>query len=185
MKRTLFASAAILAVLASAICAFGDIARPKPSPAEPRNVLYTGLTIVPEPGSTRARLQISQAALERIKNGSANNGGASSMVQNVLHSSTRTIMAGTFMFLAISFAGIWFARSSERRGHKTVAVVLLLASVLGIGTVIVRANAGLPANSDWWNLPQALKDHKPVSAGLTVEIVPGDDDIKLLMPVKK
>jgi len=68
MKRILFASAAILAVLASAFCAFGDIARPKPSPAESRAVLYTGLTITPDPGSYGVHLQISRATLEHMKN---------------------------------------------------------------------------------------------------------------------
>ena len=185
MKRTLVTSAAILAVLAGAIYAFGDIARPKPSPVELANYLNTELTIVPVPDSYGARLLISQGLLERMKNLSANNGDRGSLTQSVMDSSSRTIMAGLFMFLAISFAGVWFARSSARRNHKTVVAVLLVACVFGIATVIVRANAGPPKHVSWWNLPQALKDRKEISGRITVEIVPGDDDMKLLVPVKK
>ena len=77
MKRTLILSVAICALLASAIYAFGDIARQKPSPAQPQTIFYTGLTVVPDAKSYEARLQISQTTLERIKNASANNGGTS------------------------------------------------------------------------------------------------------------
>jgi len=185
MKRTLFATAAILALLASAIYAFADIARPKPSPAEAKSLFYTGLTVTSDPKASEARLQISAETMKRLQEAAGRNGGTTSLSQSIMHSSGRTMMAGVFMFLAISFAGLWFARSSERRSHKAVAAVLLLASVFGIATVIVRANAGLPAYVTWWNLPQALKDHKAISAGLTVEIVPGNDDIKLLIPVEK
>src|SRR6266852_7248110 len=128
MKRTLILSAVICALLASAIYASGDIARPKPTP-EAKTIFYTGLTVVPDSKSYEARLQISQETLRRIQAAAANNVGTESMTQRVMHSSTRTIMAGLFMFLAVSFAGVWFARSSQRRHHKAVAAVLLIAVV--------------------------------------------------------
>ncbi len=185
MKRSLILSVAICALLASAIYAFADIARPKPSPIEPRTVFYTGLTVVPDAKSYEARLQISQATLERIQKASANNGGSPSVVQSVMHSSTRTIMAGLFMFLAVSFAGVWLARSSQRQNHKAVAAVLLVAIVFGIATVIVRANAGPPGYIRWQNLPQSLKDGKATTGGLQIEVVPGDENIKLIIPLRK
>jgi len=111
MKRTLFASAAILALLASAIYAFADIARPKPSPAEPKSIFYTGLTITSDSKAFEARLQISENTLKRLQEAAGRNGGETSLSQRVIHSSGRTMMAGLFMFLAISFAGVWFARS--------------------------------------------------------------------------
>src|SRR5437660_2891103 len=114
MKRTLILSVAICALLASAIYAFADIARPKP-PTEAKSVFYTGLTIVPDAQSSRARLQISQMTLERIKNASANNGGAPSVEQSVVLSSTRTIMSGVVIFLAVSLSGVWVSSSSQRR----------------------------------------------------------------------
>ena len=184
MKRSVILGVAICGLLASAIYAFADIARPKP-PTEAKSVFYTGLTIVPDAQSSRARLQISQMTLERIKNASANNGGAPSVEQSVVHSSTRTIMAGLFMFLAVSFAGVWLARSGQRRNHKAIAAVLVAAVVFGLATMIVRANAGPPQYLRWWNLSQSLKDGKATTGPLDVEIVPGDDDLKLIIPVKK
>ena len=184
MKRTLILSTAICALLASALYAFGDIARPKPTPVEGKTIFYTGLTIVPDSKSYEARLQISQETLKRIQAAGANMGGPPSVVQSVMHSSTRTIMAGLFMFLAVSFAGVWFARSSQRRNHKAIAAVLLIAAVFGIGTVLVRANAGPPGYIRWQNLPQALKDGKATSGGLNIEIVPGDENIKLIIPLR-
>src|SRR2546421_741593 len=185
MKRPLILSAAMCALLGSAIFAFADIARPKPSPAEPKSVFYTGLTVVPDAKASEARLQISQELIKQLHEKVANNGGTGSVVQQVLHSSTRTMMAGLFMFLAVSFAGVWFARSGQRRNHKAVAAVILIAIVFGVATVIVRANAGPPGYVRWQNLPQALKDGKQTEGGVSIEIVNGDEDLKLNIPLRK
>jgi hypothetical protein len=185
MKRTLILTLSVGALLASAIYAFADIAKPKPSPAEAKTVLYTGLTVTSDPKAYEARMQISQETLKHLQDAAANNGGGGSMAQRVMHSSTRTIMAGTFMFLAVSFAGIWFARSGQRRNHKALAAVFLVAFVFGIGTVIVRANAGPPGYIRWQNLPQSLKDGKETVGGVQIELVPGDDNIKLIIPLRK
>ncbi len=185
MKRTLILTLAVCALLASAIYAFADIAKPKPSPVEAKTILYSGLTITSDPKAYEARLQISQGTLKHLQDAAANSGDGGSMVQRVMHSSTRTIMAGTFMFLAVSFAGIWFARSGQRRNHKAIAAVFLVAMVFGIATVIVRANAGPPGYIRWQNLPQALKDGKETSGGVQIELVPGDDNLKLIIPLRK
>jgi hypothetical protein len=184
MKRTLILSVAICALLTGAVFAFGDIPRPKPTPVEGKTVFYTGLTVVPDSKSSEARLQISQETLKRIQAAAGINGGPPSVVERVMYSSTRTIMAGIFMFLAVSFAGVWLARSGQRRNHKAIAAVLLIAAVFGMATVIVRANAGPPGYVRWQNLPQALKDGKATSGGLNVEIVPGDDYMKLIIPLR-
>lgn len=185
MKRTLILSAAICALLTGAVFAFGDIARPKPKPAESKIIFYTGLTVMPDSKAYDARLQISQETLKRIQAAAVNNGGGPpSVVQGLMHSSTRTIMAGLFMFLAISFAGVWLARSGQRRNHKAIAAVFLIAVVFGLATVIVRANAGPPGYVRWQNLPQALKDGKATSGGLDIEIVPGDENMKLIIPLR-
>ena len=185
MKRTLILGTVICALLASAIYAFGDIARPKPTPVQGKIVLYSSLTVVTDPKAYEARLQISQETLKHIQEGAGSNGGTESVTQRVMHSSTRTIMAGLFMFLAVSFAGVWFARSNQRRNHKAIAAVLLIAVVFGLGTMIVRANAGPPGYIRWQNLPQALKDGKPTSGGVNIEIVPGDESqIKLIIPLR-
>jgi len=182
MKQTLFATAAILAVLVSAIFAFGDIARPKPTP---RGVLYSGLTITTDPKASEARLIISEGTLKNLQDAAARSGDNAALSQKIMHSSSRTIMAGVFMFLAISFAGIWFARSSEKRHTKAIAAVVLVAAIFGIGTIIVRANAGPPGYIRWQNLPQALKDGKETNGGVDIDLVPGDDNLKLIIPMRK
>ena len=185
MKRTLFATTAILALLASAIYAFADVARPKPSPVEPKGLFYTGMTITSDPKKYEATLQISENTLRRLQEAAGRNGENTSLSQSIMHSSGRTMMAGVFMFLAISFAGVWFARSSQRRNHKAIAAVLLIAIAFGVGTVIVRANAGPPGYIRWQNLPQSLKDGKETSGGLMIEVIPGDDNMKLIIPLRK
>jgi hypothetical protein len=184
MKRTLILTLAVSAVLASALYALADIPRPKSTPVEGKTILYTGLTVTSDPKAYEARLQISQGTLKHLQDAAANS-GSGSMVQRVTHSSTRTIMAGTFMFLAISFAGIWFARSAERRNSKAIAAVFLVAIVFGVATVIVRANAGPPGFIRWQNLPQSLKDGKETAGGVQIELVPGDDNMKLIIPLHK
>src|SRR5256885_9567025 len=68
MKRTLVICAAVLLLVASGIYAFGDIARPKVSPAakEGKTVLYTSLAVKPDSKAYEARLQISQDTLNSI-----------------------------------------------------------------------------------------------------------------------
>ena len=184
MKRTLTLCAALCALLVSAIFAFGDIARPKATP-NGKIVFYTGLTVTKDPQLYEARLQISQGTWKNLQDAVARDGGTASMTQNILHSSTRTIMAGVFMFLAVSFAGVWLARSNQRRSHKAIAAALVVGIILGLGTILVRANAGPPGYIRWQNLPQALKDGKETTGGLQIEIVPGDDNMKLLVPIRK
>ena len=158
MKRTVVLCAAALLLIASAVYTFGDIARPKgtPTPEPGKIVFHTGLQIVPDSKLYEARLQISQATLQRIREATANTSANTSMTQRIMQSSTRTVMAGMFMFLAISFAGVWLARSSQRRSQKGIAAVLLVVGMLGAATVIVRANAGPPGYYYWQNLPQNL-----------------------------
>jgi len=184
MKRILIFTTAMAALLAGSIYAFGDIAKPKPSATEVKPVFYTGLTVTADAKTNEARLQISQETLKRIQDAIANNGEKISMTQRIMHSPTRTMMAGLFMFLAVSFAGVWFARSSQRGNQKAVGAVLLVAIVFGIATVIVRANAGPPGYIRWQNLPQALKDGKATSGGVQIEVVPDDDHIKLIIPLR-
>ena len=184
MKRTLLLIAAVCALLASGIYAFGDFARPKPSPAEGKVIFYSGLSVVSDPKSYEACLQISQETLKRLQDAAAREGGSSSLSQSIMHSSTRTMMAGVFMFLAISFAGVWIARSNQKRNTKAVAAVLAIAFMFGLATVIVRANAGPPGYIRWQNLPQSLKDGKETVGGVQIELVPGDENMKLIIPLR-
>jgi hypothetical protein len=187
MKRTIVICATALLLVATAVYAFGDIARPKPTPIpkEGKIVLYTSMVVKPDPQAFEARLQISEKTLQSIARDAAGMSSNQSMTERLMHSSTRTMMAGLFMFLAVSFAGVWFARSSQRRNQKAIAAVILIAAVFGLATVIVRANAGPPGYIRWQGLPQALKDGKPTSGGVNIEIIPGDDSqIKLIVPLR-
>ena len=182
MKRTLIATAAVVALLASALYAFGDIARPKPTP---KALLYSGLTITSDPKAFEARLVISEDTLKNLQEAGARNGGEAALSQQIMHSSSRTIMAGVFMFLAISFAGIWFARSGQSRNTKAIAAVILVGLSFGVGTIIVRANAGPPGYIRWQNLPQNLKDGKDTAGGVSIEVVPGHDNMQLIIPMRR
>ena len=186
MKRIFVLLTAALLLVASAVYTFGDIARPKttPTPALGKVVFHTGLQIVPDAKVYEARLQISQQTLQRIREATANNSANTSMAQRIMQSSTRTVMAGMFMFLAISFAGIWLARSTQRRGQKAIAAALLVVGMLGAATVIVRANAGPPGYFYWQKLPENLTKGQSTRGGLDIEIVSGDDGIKLIVPMK-
>ncbi len=187
MRRTLISVAAVGALLTSFAFAFGDIARPQPTtPTEPHGqiVHYSGLTIVSDSKLWDARLQIPANTLKAINEAATRREGSASLMQSITHSSTRTMMAGVFMFLAVSFAGVWLARSQQRKNVKAVAALLVIAFVFGMATVIVRANAGPPGYVRWQNLPQSLKDGKATSAGVEIEIVPGDGQIKLIVPLR-
>ena len=68
MKRTVVLCTTVLLLIGSAIYAFGDIARPKVTPTakEGKTVLYTSMTVKPDPKAYEARLQISQSTLQSI-----------------------------------------------------------------------------------------------------------------------
>lgn len=187
MKRLFAFLAVTLLVLTSVIYANADIARPKISPSpekESKFVLHTGLTIVPDPAIYEAKLQISAATLKELREALAAVQTDQSMIQRVAHSSTRTIMAGLFLFLSVSFAGVWLARSGQRRSHKVVAAILLGVAVIGAATVITRANAGPPGSYRWRNLPKALGEGRATNGGLDIEIIPDGDGMKLIVPLK-
>jgi len=184
MKRTLTLAAATAALLLTAIYAFGDLPRPKSTP-KARISLHTDLTIVPDAKAYEARLVISEGTLRSLSGSAANDGADESFAQQVRHSSTRTITAGVFMFLAVSFAGVWLVRSNERRNKKAIAAAITIGLVLGLATIIARANAGPPGYIRWQNLPQSLKDGKATSGDLNIDVVPGNDFPKLIIPMRK
>jgi hypothetical protein len=188
MRRILFFCATAL-LLATATTAQADIARPKPSPspAEPRVVLHTRLAIVPDSKAYEARLQISQSDLQELRAALNNMPGNESMAQRVTHSSTRTIIAGLFMFLSLSFAGIWLARSVQSRGQKAIAAMLIGTAVICAGAIITQANAGPPGSYYWRKLPQNLSKGTPTNGGVDIMVVPDGSDgsgMKLVIPTR-
>lgn len=188
MKRMLsfFAASVLLAI---ALPAYGDIARPKPSPTPQarRIVLHTSLTIVPDSKAYEARLQISQSSLQELRAALENTPGNESMAERIAYSSPRTILAGLFMFLSLSFAGVWLARSVQTCGQKAIAALLLCTAVIGAAAIITRANAGPPGSYLWRKLPQNLTKGTPTNGGIDIEIVPdtnGGSGMRLIMPTR-
>ena len=189
MKK-FFSLGALCLLLALAIPAYGDIAKPKekpsPSPELPKFVLHTRLVVVPDNKAWEAKLQISQSSLQELRAALGN--GNESTAQSITRSSTRTIMAGVFMFLSLSFAGVWLARSVQTRGQKAVATLLFGMAVIGATTMIALANAGPPGSYYWKKLPQNLTKGAPTSGGLDIVIVPdgdiGSSGMQLVLPMK-
>jgi hypothetical protein len=176
-------------LLATAMPAYGDIARPKPSPSpqQPRIVLHTSLTIVPDNKAYEARLQISQSSLQELRAALINAPANESLAQRITHSSRQTMLAGLFMFLSLSFAGVWLARSGQTRGHKAVVALFMGAVVIGAAAIVTRANAGPPGSYLWRKLPQNLSKGTPTYGGIDIEIVPDANDgsgMKLIIPTR-
>jgi hypothetical protein len=188
--KQFFSLGALCLLLALAIPAYGDIAKPKekpsPSPELPKFVLHTRLVVVPDNKAWEAKLQISQSSLQELRAALAN--GNESTAQSITRSSTRTIMAGVFMFLSLSFAGVWLARSMQTRGQKAVAALLFGTAVIGAAAIIAQANAGPPGSYYWKKLPQNLTKGAPTSGGLDIEIVSdgdiGSSGMQLILPIK-
>jgi len=171
-----------------ALPVFADIARPTPS-EKPKVSLHTSMVVSTDNKAYDARLQISEESLNALRaalgdipaNGTAQS--TSGSISRLGGSSTRTIMAGLLMFLSLSFAGIWLARSVQTRGQKTVAGLLLGTAVLGAAAIITQANAGPPPAWQWRQLSTNLTSGRPTHASVNIEIVPGSDGIKLIIPV--
>lgn len=189
MKRMFIYGAATLVMLAAAAYIYADIARPKPSATpleDAKFVFHTGLTIAPSDNVYEAKLQISQESLKYLQAAVANAQVTKPTIgQRIAQSSGRTIIAGLFLFLSVSFAGVWLARSGSRRSHKAVAAGLLGVAVLGAAAIITYANAGPPGYVRWTGLPKALAEGRSTSGGLDIQIVPDGNGMTLIIPVRK
>ena len=131
--RQFFSLTFLFLLLVLAVPAYADIARPNPVPSPPpsRIVLHTSLTVVPDNKAYEARLQISESSLQELRAALGNTPANGSISQGIASSSTRTMIAGVFMFLSVSFAGVWLARSMQTRAQKVVAGLLLCTAVIG------------------------------------------------------
>jgi len=178
-------------LLVAAMPIHADIARPKPTAEITRVSLHTSMVVSTDTKANNARLQISQESLDGLRaalgdlpgNGSAAQTAGGSISQRLGGSSTRTVMAGLLMFLSLSFAGIWLARSVQSRGQKTVAGLLLGTALIGATAIITQANAGPPPSWQWRKLSTNLKEGRPTYASVNIEIVSEGNGIKLIIPV--
>lgn len=177
-------------VLLTAFSINADVPKPKTPDKPAKQVLRTGLEIVPDAKVYEAKLQISQSDFNVLRAALEGGAGSSPVVGGIAFSAPRTIIAGLLMFMAVSVAGVLIARSSSvGRIQKTVGAALLVAVLLGAAAIITRGNAGPPPSWRWRNLPQALAEGKPTLGGVEVEIV-ADDQVngrmmRLIIPLKK
>jgi hypothetical protein len=167
-----------------------DVPKAKQSEKSPKVVLHTALEIVPDAKAYDAKLQISQSDFNNLHAGLAGDFGSAPVARGISLSSTRTIIAGLLMFLAMSVGGVLLARSSSvGRFQKVFGAALILAVVLGAAAIITRGNAGPSPSFRWRNLPQALAEGKSTLGTLDVEIVPDEQmngrTMRLIIPLKK
>lgn len=177
-------------VLLFAFSTNADVPKPKTPDKPGKQVLRTGLEIVPDSKVYEAKLQISQSDFNVLRAALDGGAGSSPVVGGIAFSAPRTIIAGLLMFMAVSVAGVLIARSSSvGRAQKTIGAALLVAVLLGAAAIITRGNAGPPPSWRWRNLPQALAEGKPTLGGVEVEVVPDDQVngrmMRLIIPLKK
>lgn len=176
-----------LIVLSGAPAARADIARPNPSPSPKiKYVMNTGIEIVPDPKAYGARLEISQRALNELREAMEPKATSQLFGGSMTNGSMRTVIAGVFLFMSLSFAGVWLARSGGLRktSQKAAAILLMGTAVLGAAAIITQANAGPPPSYLWRNLPKNLNSGKPTHGGVDIEIVQSGSGIRLVVPIK-
>jgi hypothetical protein len=193
MRALLFACCV---VFLCAVSVNADLAPSKPvdqkvskPTQETKYLLHTSLEIATDAKAYEAKLQIPQSQLEHFRAALDHGPGNPPIVGGIALSSTRTIIAGLLMFLAVSVAGILIARASSfGRTQKTIAALVLFAVVIGAAAIITRGNAGPPGSYRWRNLPQSLAKGEATIGGVDIEVVPDDQisgRMRLIIPLKK
>jgi hypothetical protein len=181
----------LVMTVVAATAVYADIAKPKSSPTKSRLALHTSLSILPDSKAYEARLQIHESSLKSLRAALDEAQGRPTIAASIGHSSTRTIMAGMLLFLSLSFAGVWLARSVRAKSSlsRTVVVFLLAVATIGAAVIITRANAGPPGYYNWKNLPQNLDKGRETVGGLDIEILPDDPNVgsgvTLIIPLRK
>jgi hypothetical protein len=176
----------ITLMFTTATMAYADIARPKPSPTrESKYVTNAGMEIVTDAKAYNARLEISQATLNDLREAMAAQTTSQSFTHRIANGSTNTIIAGLFLCLSVSFAGVWLARNSNKgTGHKAAAALLLGVAIVGAAAIVTRANAGPPPGWAWRNVARNLNDGRPTTGSIDIEISPNGRGIRLVLPLK-
>ena len=189
--KTLLSVACLLAlVIVSTQTALADVPKPK-TPEQPSSkiVLRRNLEIVPDGKVWSARLQLTQSDLQELRAAmDAAAGGQTGVAASIAQSPARTIVAGLLLFLSVSFAGVWLARtSSAGRPRKAIAAGIVVVAVLGAAAIITRGNAGPPPGYySWMKLSKNYAQGRATSGDMVIEIVPDEPNrapgVKLLIP---
>jgi hypothetical protein len=188
MKRLINFFALSLLILGSANQVFADLApppKPKPSPAlhitSIKLPVYSSLEIMPDSKAYDARLLISKESLRQLQAALEATPADQSITQRIGGTSSHTIMSGVFLFLSLSFGGVWLARAGHSRGQKVMAAMMIGAAVIGAAAIITRANGAPPAYR-WRNLGQNLTEGRTTEGRVTIEIMLEGNGIKLILP---
>jgi hypothetical protein len=185
MNQKLIFSAISLILLAGNVSVYADLAPPsKSSPQKPRIVMNTRLEVATDATSYDARLQIPRSSLGELRAALANEGSEESAMSGITHSSTRTVIAGLFMFMSLSFGGVLMARAGPSRAQKILAGVMLGIGLLAGTAIITQGNAGPPPGYVWRNLSQNLNNGRSTHGPLKIEIVDEGAGVKLILPLK-
>ncbi len=194
MKSLLRFCCLIALTVLSAQAANADIARPMPLAEQPGKVLMrTNLKIAPDAKNYQARLQITQSDLQSLRAALDGAPGNTTIAASIAQSPTRTVIAGLLLFLSVSFAGVWLARSARAssfgRTQKAVAAVILVMGTLGAAAIITRGNSAPPQGYlSWRNLSQNLSQGRASSGELVIEVIPDDPTrvpgMKLIIPIR-
>lgn len=189
MKTLLSCACLLFLIILSTQTAVADIAKPKtPDKPAAKIVLRRNLEIVPDGKVWSARLQLTQSDLQEFRAAIDAAGGQTGVAASIAQSPTRTIVAGVLLFLSVSFAGVWLARtSSAGRARKAIAAGVLVVAVLGAAAIITRGNAGPPPGYySWMKLSKNFAQGRATSGDLVIEVVPDEPNrtpgVKLLIP---
>ncbi|HEV2835460.1 MAG TPA: hypothetical protein VGW58_09095 [Pyrinomonadaceae bacterium] len=191
MKTLLSLVCLVILTALAAQTIVADIAKPKSPPQSTKVVLQRKLEVVPDGKVWQARLQISQSDLQELRAALDGGGSNTAAVFSVAQSPVRTIIAGVLLFLSVSFAGVWLARSarnsSANRGRKAIAAGVLIVAVLGAAAIITRGNAGPPPSYlNWTRLSKNFAQGRTTSGDFVIEVVPDQPNtppgVKLLVP---
>jgi len=184
MRRSLALLFSLALLISIAVQARADLApEPKPSPKVGKVVLHTSLVLEPDAKGYEARLQIGEDSLRELR-AALDDTATSSNSHSIFKNSTQTILAGISLFLALSFGGVWLARSTATRNQKTIAAILITGAFLSAATIATRGNVGPPPAYRWRNLTKNLNEGKPTQGSVNIEIMPGEFGVKLIMPLQ-
>lgn len=189
MKTLLSFVCLLVLTIVSSQAANADISKPRPvEQPSSKAVLRRNLEIVPDGRAWTARLQLTQSDLKELRAAMDAADGQAGVAASIAQSPTRTIVAGMLLFLSVSFAGVWLARSaSAGRARKAIVAGIVVVAVIGAAAIITPGNVGPPPGYySWMKLSKNFAQGRATSGDLVIEIVPDEPHrtpgVKLLIP---
>lgn len=165
--------AALVVIFGSASLVWADIG-PKPAPTPDKSVPIVIDTFDGKVGP--AKLIIPKKFLDKSRAGLDVNDGTA-----VAEGSRLPMMlAGIFLTLSISFAGLWLVRQRGTLGTRTVALLVGGILFLAVGSAVLLANA--PPGPV---IARPVQPLGPIQDRVVIEISDNGDTIKLLVHKSK